>query len=290
MTTRTIALVFHRLRPNAVGLARDVAAWAHQAGCNVVCDESDVDAISQGGHSHVTASSSFRDADLLVSVGGDGTMLRAVHSLNGTPVPVMGVNVGLLGYLTNVEPEMALGALDQCLRGTEGSAFHYDDRMMLRVLIQNGSTKQSWLALNEVVLEKQQSGHTVRLGVDIDGTHFVTYSADGLIIATPTGSTAYALSARGPVLSPRLNALLMTPVSPHMMFDRSLVLDPREEVVIEVIGQRPVEIAIDGVAVHTLLEGDRVSVLAATERARLLRFNDNRFHQILRSKFGLADR
>ena len=287
---RTIALVFHRLRPNAVGLARDVAAWAHQAGCNVVCDESDVDAISQGGHSHVTASSSFRDADLLVSVGGDGTMLRAVHSLNGTPVPVMGVNVGLLGYLTNVEPEMALGALDQWLRGTEGSAFHYDDRMMLRVLIQNGSTKQSWLALNEVVLEKQQSGHTVRLGVDIDGTHFVTYSADGLIIATPTGSTAYALSARGPVLSPRLNALLMTPVSPHMMFDRSLVLDPREEVVIEVIGQRPVEIAIDGVAVHTLLEGDRVSVLAATERARLLRFNDNRFHQILRSKFGLADR
>ena len=290
MTTRTIALVFHRLRPNAVGLASDVAAWAHQAGCNVVCDESDVDAISQGGHSHVTASSSFRDADLLVSVGGDGTMLRAVHSLNGTPVPVMGVNVGLLGYLTNVEPEMALGALDQWLRGTEGSAFHYDDRMMLRVLIQNGSTKQSWLALNEVVLEKQQSGHTVRLGVDIDGTHFVTYSADGLIIATPTGSTAYALSARGPVLSPRLNALLMTPVSPHMMFDRSLVLDPREEVVIEVIGQRPVEIAIDGVAVHTLLEGDRVSVLAATERARLLRFNDNRFHQILRSKFGLADR
>ena len=290
MTARTIALVFHRLRPNAVGLARDVAAWAHQAGCNVVCDESDVDAISQGGHSHVTASSSFRDADLLVSVGGDGTMLRAVHSLNGTPVPVMGVNVGLLGYLTNVEPEMALGALDQWLRGTEGSAFHYDDRMMLRVLIQNGSTKQSWLALNEVVLEKQQSGHTVRLGVDIDGTHFVTYSADGLIIATPTGSTAYALSARGPVLSPRLNALLMTPVSPHMMFDRSLVLDPREEVVIEVIGQRPVEIAIDGVAVHTLLEGDRVSVLAATERARLLRFNDNRFHQILRSKFGLADR
>ena len=290
MTTRTIALVFHRLRPNAVGLARDVAAWAHQAGCNVVCDESDVDAISQGGHIHVTASSSFRDADLLVSVGGDGTMLRAVHSLNGTPVPVMGVNVGLLGYLTNVEPDMALGALDQWLRGTEGSAFHYDDRMMLRVLIQNGSTKQSWLALNEVVLEKQQSGHTVRLGVDIDGTHFVTYSADGLIIATPTGSTAYALSARGPVLSPRLNALLMTPVSPHMMFDRSLVLDPREEVVIEVIGQRPVEIAIDGVAVHTLLEGDRVSVLAATERARLLRFNYNRFHQILRSKFGLADR
>ena len=290
MTTRTIALVFHRLRPNAVGLARDVAAWAHQAGCNVVCDESDVDAIAQGAHSHVTASSSFRDADLLVSVGGDGTMLRAVHSLNGTPVPVMGVNVGLLGYLTNVEPEMALGALDQWLRGTEGSAFHYDDRMMLRVLIQNGSTKQSWLALNEVVLEKQQSGHTVRLGVDIDGTHFVTYSADGLIVATPTGSTAYALSARGPVLSPRLNALLMTPVSPHMMFDRSLVLDPREEVVIEVLGQRPVEIAIDGVAVHTLLEGDRVSVLAATERARLLRFNDNRFHQILRSKFGLADR
>lgn len=290
MATRTIAVVFHRLRPNAVQLARDIAAWAHQAGCKVVCDESDVEAIAEGGTSDVMASNSLRDADLLVSVGGDGTMLRAVHSLSGTLVPVMGVNVGLLGYLTNVEPEMVLSALDQWLHGTEGSSFHYDDRMMLKVSIQNGSKKQTWLALNEVVLEKQQSGHTVRLGVDIDGTHFVTYSADGLIIATPTGSTAYALSARGPVLSPRLNALLMTPVSPHMMFDRSLVLDPREEVVVEVMGQRPVEIAIDGVAVHTLLAGDRVSVLAAAERARLLRFNDNRFHQILRSKFGLADR
>ncbi|MSO60237.1 MAG: NAD(+)/NADH kinase [Ilumatobacteraceae bacterium] len=290
MTARKIAVVFHHRRPNAVRLAGDIAAWAHSAGCSVCCDEADVDAINQGGTIPVVGSSSWRDADLLVSVGGDGTMLRAIHSLGGTLVPVIGVNVGLLGYLTHVEPEAVLAALDQWLNGVEGSSFHYDDRMLLRVSVQNGSKTQSWLALNEVVFEKKQSGHTVRLGVDIDGTHFVTYSADGLIIATPTGSTAYALSARGPVLSPRLQALLMTPVSPHMMFDRSLVLDPREEVVVEVMGQRPVEIAIDGVAVHTLLAGDRVSVQAAPEQARLIRFNDDRFHQILRSKFGLADR
>ncbi len=290
MTARKIAVVFHRLRPNAVQLAGQIALWAHNAGCKLICDEADVAAINQGGTIPVEASKSLRDADLLVSVGGDGTMLRSVHSLGGTLVPVMGVNVGLLGYLTHVEPEAVFDALDHWLNGVEGSAFHYDDRMLLNVTVHNNGNAQSWLALNEVVLEKQQSGHTIRLGVDIDGTHFVTYSADGLIVATPTGSTAYALSARGPVLSPRLQALLMTPVSPHMMFDRSLVLDPREEVVVEVMGHRPVEIAIDGVAVHTLLEGDRVSVRAAPELARLIRFDDDRFHQILRTKFGLADR
>ena len=120
--------------------------------------------------------------------------------------------------------------------------------------------------MNEAVVEKQEAGHTVRLLVRIDGAAFTSYAADGLIIATPTGSTAYSLSARGPVVSPKHRALLLTPVSPHMLFDRSLVLDPDEEVEIEVIGHRSVALSIDGQAAARLAEGDIVAVRASPIR------------------------
>ena len=115
----------------------------------------------------------------------------------------------------------------------------------------------SWRALNEAVIEKQESGHTVRLLVRIDGAPFTTYAADGLIVATPTGSTAYSLSARGPVVSPRHRALLLTPVSPHMLFDRSLVLDPDEAIEIEVVGHRSADLNVDGQRAVTLGAGQR---------------------------------
>ncbi len=147
-----------------------------------------------------------------------------------------------------------------------------------------------WTALNEAVVEKQEAGHTVRLLVRIDGATFTSYAADGLIIATPTGSTAYSLSARGPVVSPKHRALLLTPVSPHMLFDRSLVLDPDEQVEIEVIGDRPATLSIDGQSAATLAEGDTVVVHASASVARFVRYGERRFHQILKTKFGLSDR
>ena len=133
-------------------------------------------------------------------------------------------------------------------------------------------------------------GHTIRLAVSIDGEFFTTYAADGLIVATPTGSTAYSLSARGPVVSPRHRAMLLTPVSPHMLFDRTLVLDPTETVEIEVAGFRPAALAVDGQRVATLAEGDVVTCRPAAETARFVRLSSHHFHQILKSKFGLADR
>ena len=126
--------------------------------------------------------------------------------------------------------------------------------------------------------------------VTVDGSPFTSYAADGLILATPTGSTAYSMSARGPVVSPRLRAMLVTPVSPHMLFDRSLVLDPVEAVRVEIQGHRHVNVAIDGELVHTLKPGDVVEIRAAGEVARFMRFEERRFHQVLKSKFGLNDR
>jgi NAD+ kinase len=252
-----------------------------------VADAADLAAIA----SDVVTAGDVDAVDVLVSVGGDGTMLRAVRSLNGACVPIIGVNLGMLGYLANVEQDSIIDALSVWHSGTVGVDFHFDDRMLLEVAMwTNGARKANVLALNEVVIEKKEAGHTVRLGVDIDKAPFTTYAADGLIIATPTGSTAYSMSARGPILSPRLRALLMTPVSPHMLFDRSMVLDPSEAVRVEVLGHREVNVATDGGLVHSLRPGDVVEVRAAQEVARFMRFEEQRFHQVLKSKFGLNDR
>jgi NAD+ kinase len=282
-----IGIAVHRFRPDALEVVRGIAEWASAHSITVVVEESDSASVASP---HVEVGD-VGSVDVLVAVGGDGTMLRAVRSLNGRVVPVIGINLGLLGYLTGVEQDSVLEALDAWRTGTVGRDFHYDDRMLLEIAMWSaGSRLSNHLALNEVVIEKRDAGHTVRLGVDIDKVPFTTYAADGLILATPTGSTAYSMSARGPILSPRMKAMLMTPVSPHMLFDRSIVLDSSEAVRIEILGHRHVNVATDGDLVHTLKPGDVVEVRAAQEVARFMRFEEQRFHQVLKSKFGLSDR
>ena len=151
--------------------------------------------------------------DVAVSLGGDGTMLRTVALVAEADVPVIGVNFGQLGYLTDVEPEGARAALERFLAGEHT----IEERMMLAVDVTSPSgavTEHHVVALNEAVLEKTASGHTVRLDVELDGSRFTPYAADGLIVATPTGSTAYAFSARGPIVDPTHRALLLTPFRP----------------------------------------------------------------------------
>ena len=282
-----IGIAVHRFRTDAPEIARSIASWAHAHGIGTVIDDADAKVIA----SDLVESGDVGDVDLLVAIGGDGTMLRAVRTLAGRCVPVIGVNLGVLGYLAAVEQDDVIDALEVWRVGTQGVDFHYDDRMLLEVAMwSKGARLANLLALNEVVIEKREAGHTVRLGVDIDRAPFTTYAADGLILATPTGSTAYSMSARGPILSPLLRAILMTPVSPHMLFDRSMVLDSRELVRIEVLGHRQVNVATDGDLVHTLHPGDVIEVSAAEEVARFVRFEEQRFHQILKTKFGLSDR
>jgi NAD+ kinase len=230
-------------------------------------------------------------AGLALSLGGDGTMLRAVKMVGDAGVPIIGVNIGLLGYLTEVEPPALTTALERWAAGSDTGEWRIEERMMLDATLRRGDDQtEKWTALNEAVVEKQEAGHTVRLLVRIDGAVFTSYAADGLIIATPTGSTAYSLSARGPVVSPKHRALLLTAVSPHMLFDRSLVLDPDEQIEIEVIGHRPATLSIDGQTTASLAEGDTLAVRASTSVARFVRFGQRRFHQILKTKFGLSDR
>lgn len=284
----SVLLVAHHERDDAAALARRAADHLSALGHTPWMTAEDGNAL---GLDDLVVAASPSTADVAICIGGDGTTLRTVHLLAGAPVPIIGVNVGLLGYLTEVEPPALVESIDRWFAGAEAGGWRLDERMMLSVsVVRSGHVTGDWTSLNEAVLEKFEPGHTIRLKVDIDGSPFTSYAADGLILATPTGSTAYSFSARGPVLSPRLRALLLTPVSPHMLFDRSLTLDASESVTVEVLGHRAVTLSVDGQPACTLSEGDLVHVSASSNVARFVRFTDRRFHQILKAKFGLADR
>ena len=284
-----VMVVSHHERVEARELATTAAAWLRERGhvCWMPSDEA-----RELGLDALADDRSPAGAGLVLSLGGDGTMLRAVGLLDGAPVPLLGVNLGRLGYLTEIEPEQLVSSLERFLAGSEAGHWQYDERMMLAVQVRTGDgvTLGSYRALNEAVVEKCESGHTVNLLVRIDGEPFTSYAADGLIVSTPTGSTAYSLSARGPVVSPKHRALLVTPVAPHMLFDRSLVLDPNETVEIEVLDGRNASVAIDGRPVRELTDGAMVRCTPAAETARFVRFGVHHYHQVLKAKFGLLDR
>jgi NAD+ kinase len=209
-------------------------------------------------------------------------MLRTVDLVAPAGVPVLGVNVGQLGYLTEVEPSELFIALERVFRGEH----RIEERMMLDVRVGDGVQKS---ALNEAVIEKTPAG-PVRLILSLDGEFFTTYAADGVIVATPTGSTAYSFSARGPIVDPGHRAMVITPVSPHMLFDRSMVLAPSATVRLEVQGHRPALVSTDGQRLAELTNGQAVECTAASIPAKLVRFGGNNFHRILKAKFGLSDR
>lgn len=225
--------------------------------------------------------------DLMLSLGGDGTMLRAVDLAADDGVPVLGVNLGQLGYLTEVEPSGVRMALKRFLAGS----YRIEERMRLQVEVHRSDAPVERLqALNEAVVEKSQMGHTVRLDVELDGRPFTSYVSDGLILATPTGSTAYAFSAGGPIVDPRHRAVLMAPVAAHMLFDRALVLQPDCHVRVVVGGDRSAGVSVDGRPAGALGAGDVVECHASDRPARLVTFGTHDFHAVLRAKFGLSDR
>ena len=281
-----IGLVLHHERAQAAQLAREACEWLVDAGHKVRLPQEDADIAELPALG--CDEDHFGDGlDLAVSLGGDGTMLRTVDLVAGAGVPILGVNVGQMGYLTDIEPADARSALERFLRG-EGLI---EERMLLDVRVERlGAAPIEQLAFNEAVLEKTPMGHTVRLAVDVDGEFFTTYAADGLIVATPTGSTAYAFSARGPIVAPRHRALLLTPVSPHMLFDRTLVLGPETTLRLVVQGFRPATLSVDGRNLGELGEGDAIVCTAADRSARLVTFGPRAFLKILKTKFGLNDR
>ncbi len=286
----TVVLVVHPRRPHAGEYARKASAWLAERGHAVNMPEDD--AAHLGMAELGAGANDLADpADVIVALGGDGTVLRAVRLAAGPGTPVLGVNLGHLGYLAQVEPDELLTALERFLAGD----YTIEERMMLAVEVRraaSGSAAASAeiLALNDAVVEKPRPGNTVHLSTTIGGQPWVTYAGDGLIVATPTGSTAYSFSARGPIVSPRLRAMVVTPVFPHLALDRSLVVAGDEPVRVEVADDRPAALTVDGREHGMLRRGDAIVCRPAARPARFVTFGSRDFYGVLRAKLRVADR
>jgi NAD+ kinase len=224
-----------------------------------------------------------RHADLMMAIGGDGTMLYAGRLASDSGVPLLGINRGRLGFLADVRPDEMLASVEKVLNGE----YTRDSRLQLRATLKraDGSTVFGD-ALNDVVLQRVETGRMVDFETRI-GTHYVnTHAGDGLIIATPTGSTAYALSCGGPIIEPQLDAVVVVPVCPHTLTDRPIVIASRETIEVRLLDRdfTRAEITVDGHAISEILPSDRLSISAAPMRITLIHPPGYDFYGILRSK------
>lgn len=275
-----VGFVVHPARPAALDAAVSLSAWLEDRGIRTIRLDA-AQAEDEG-----RASEFGRGLDLVVSVGGDGTFLRAAHVASRADVPVLGVKVGRMGFLTEVEPERATRVLEGVL---EGSA-RIEERLAVLAEVEGAGLEPQW-ALNEVIVEKSARHRLIRLAVIVDETYVTTFSADGVIVATPTGSTAYSFSAGGPIVSPWVPCVIVTPVAAHMVFDRSLVLAADQRVALEVVGEEPGLLSADGRASLELSVGARVRIERAPRPARFVRPDDAlTFHALVREKFDLPGR
>jgi NAD+ kinase len=234
-TFKRIIIAAHPQIPEALGTAAKIASFFQERGISAYYGLLYENQISARLQNQAT--------DLLIALGGDGTMLRAGHLCAPNNVPILGINLGKFGFLTEIKHEQWKEALPHIL----AKDYWLERRMMLRAEHWRDDEKQgAWLVLNEVVISRGQTVRPVQLEAIVDSRHLTTYVADGLIAATPTGSTAYALAVGGPILPPELRNILLVPVAPHLSIDRAIVLAEGSSVKITVFTQHQAVISIDG--------------------------------------------
>lgn len=263
MTLGRVTLIVHDGKPGALELRDRVAEHLQRSGAAIV---------EEGA------------TDLVVSLGGDGTMLRAARVAHSSDAPLLGINMGTLGYLTEIDAHDAIPAIDKVLAGDHS----LEERMMLACEVDVDGNVYQHVGLNEVLVERAARHRLVKLSVTIGDERLGDLNADGLIVATPTGSTAYALSAGWPIVSPRADCLIVVPVSAHMIFARPFVLAPDETVKIELKGTgSQAEVTLDG-ATSTRIHSGCVATVRRHERSlRLVRLGGPNFLERLRTKLGL---
>ncbi|MFN2147026.1 MAG: NAD(+)/NADH kinase [Anaerolineales bacterium] len=273
---RRIYIAGHPRMPRALEMAAELSAYFDSIGVSNVHGslyDNDLRVGIQDGK-----------ADLLIALGGDGTMLRAGHLCAPYEIPVLGINLGGLGFLIEIQREGWKQAIEQMLAGK----FWLETRMMLRATHLRGADELgTWDVLNECVIGRGEMVRPVRLTAVLDGHLLTTYVADALIVATPTGSTAYALAAGGPILPPELRNILLVPVAPHLSVDRAIVLHEGSEVKITVRTDHQASLSMDGQEPVRLQDQDAIVVRASEDVVRFLRFQEpDYFYRNLTSRMN----
>ncbi|HWM69891.1 MAG: kinase [Gammaproteobacteria bacterium] len=223
------------------------------------------------------------NADLVIAIGGDGTLLYAAGLVARHKVPLLGVNRGRLGFLTDVMPQNMFPCIDAALEGR----LTPDERPLLAACVYyaNGKVSEA-LALNDVVMQKLVTGRMLDFETHLDGMYVNTHAGDGIVVASPTGSTAYALSCGGPIIEPHLDVLVVAPICPHTLSDRPIVVSARSEIEVKLL-ERPdtrAQVTCDGTVLGELEPGDRLTIKAASETITLLHPAGHDYYKLLRSK------
>ena len=285
MAIRTVGVAIKPGETRALAAVRDLAKWLAERRVRACLEPEAAAAIGEVG---VPRATMVREADLIVVLGGDGTLLSVVRAVEERAVPILGINLGTLGFLAEVSVDEMLEALGSALAGE----MTIEPRMRLAVRhLREGRELRSGLALNDAVISNGASTRIVDLEARADGQLVTIYHADGLIVSTPTGSTAYSLSAGGPILLPGVPSVVLTPICPHALTQRPLVLS--DAVAIEVIVHPrggEVQLAIDGQEGAPLHEGDLVAVRRSEHPALLLVRPDHSRFEVLRTKLRWGER
>ena len=276
----TVAIVGRIDDSRVAAPMRTLAAHLTKSGVRVIASadvagELDLDAIDVGALA--------AEADLIVAVGGDGTILYAAELMRGHDKPLLGINRGRLGFLADVSPDEMISSIDRILAGESS----IESRLLLdaKIISSDGSVR-SGIALNDVVLQRKETGRMVDFETRIAGRYVNTHAGDGLIVATPTGSTAYSLSCGGSIIEPTLNVIALVPICPHTLNDRPIVIPADHDIDIVLLerGDTKAEVIVDGRSIGKLKPSDRLTISAAQERITLMHPPGHDFYEILRTK------
>ncbi len=282
---RKVGIMPHIHKKETLRAAGELRRWLEERGLEVSMLREDAEA-SDCPELGMEEGDFLRDLDLVISLGGDGAMLRASAFAYRADAPVVGVNLGKKGFLTALEMERMYAGLEEVLQGR----YLLQERMLLECWIREGCGGRPLYALNEVVVGKRELQRMIRLEVWINGKYFHYYSGDGVIFSTPTGSTAYSLSAGGPIVEPTLDCIILTPVCSHSLVDRSVIISPQSE--IEVLARREKvmpSISVDGREEVELPHGGKVLIRRASRRLKMIKAEGYSFYSLLREKFEFPE-
>ena len=273
---KTIALFPNIKKQQSTNIAKGIREFLNQRDIHVVADDEDAKTIDATPLSKVNPN----DIDMLISFGGDGTILRLVQKHPELTAPIVGVNMGSLGFMADIPLAEIYPTLEVLLSDN----YKIQNRLMMKGDASNG---HKGIALNEIVVHRAKNPCLIELALHVDGNYLNTFSADGIIIATPSGSTAYSLAAGGPILAPDLNAFVITPICPHTISNRPIVLMPTDNIQIQYISDYdPVEVTFDGCIHFEMATGDVFHITTYERPCKLIKLPSHDYFSTLRKKLG----
>jgi NAD+ kinase len=271
----------------AQGVILQLLPWLATRGRSVVLEKETADLVPSAVTDAAGRAELPGQVDLLIILGGDGTLLSMARAVGDLGVPLLGVNLGGLGFLTATTLDEMFPALEAYF----GGHMAIEERMLLAArIVRNGQPLGEYAALNDIVITKSAMSRIIDLSVSVEGRYATAYRADGLIISTPTGSTAYSLSAGGPILFPTMDAVVLTPICSHTLTNRPIVVPGTDRIEVTLLADQEVMATMDGQVGVGLREGDTVEIRKAAARIRLVRFPQKDFFSVLRTKLKWGER